>query len=744
MKIHVLGGGPGGLYAALLLKKADPRREVTLWERQSPEQTFGWGVVFSAETLGNLEAADAPSWQAMQRQGAHWQCIEQRTWAPEQTLRSEGHSFVGVGRASLLRLLGRRCEEVGVRLHFGEEKTVDELLDADLVIAADGAGSGVRQRWAEHFGVGVASGKSPYLWLGLERGLEAFTFSFRRTPMGWFQAHAYPYGADASMSTFIVECSEQTLAASGFEGLPSDVLLERLEGLFSEERQGARFCSRGLGWKRFRTIRCERWFRDHVVLLGDAAHTAHFSVGAGSKLALEDAIELRDALGQQPSIARALADYEHRAKERVGRVQKAAAQSQQWFEQAERHLRGEPSRVFFSLLSRTRRVTHENLRRRDPTLVKKLDDDFARRAGAAPGTPPCFAPFRLAGVELSNRFVASPMCQYLAEDGVVGDWHLMHLGSRAVGGAGMLVTEMAAVMREGRITPGCAGMWNDTQAEAWGRIVDFVHRHSDAKIALQLGHAGRKGSTKVAWEGMDEPLEQGGWPLIGPSSIPWDAENPVPMEMQGEHFEQVQAAFVDAARRAVKAGFDVLEVHLAHGYLLSSFLSPLSNQRRDAFGGSLENRARFPLAVVQAVREVWDAPLAVRLGATDWVAGGFGIDDAVTVAGWLRDVGVDLLDVSAGQTSVQAKPVYGRAFQTPFAERIRSEVGLPTMAVGNIDDHDRVNTILLAGRADLVALGRAQMADPHFVLRAAAELGVEVPLPPAYGAAGPLLKRMFG
>jgi len=743
VKINVLGGGPGGLYAAILAKKADPSREVAVYERNAADSTFGWGVVFSDETLGNLRDADAPTYDAIRADFAYWDHIDSHTWSPEhRVIRSGGHGFCGIGRMRLLLLLQDRARELGVALHFGTEiADVSELRDCDLLIASDGINSLTRNTYEASFRPTIEDGDARFIWLGTHQTFEAFTFSFRENAHGLFQVHAYQFTGDTS--TFIVECDQQTWRAAGLHEASEAESIAYCEEVFADELGGHPLLGNRSSWIHFRTIKCERWFHENVALMGDAAHTAHFSVGSGTKMAMEDAIDLVRALEGNASIEDALLAYQVQGQDRIGRTQKAASQSQTWFEETKRHLKLPPEQLYFSMLSRSRRITHENMRLRDAEYVEDADAWWSKAHGLEQTRAPCFTPLTLRGLTIPNRFVVSPMCQYSAKDGVPNDWHLVHLGSRAIGGAGLVFTEMTDVSAEGRISPGCAGIWNDEQAAAWTRVVDFVHANSASKIGMQLGHAGRKGSCAVPWEGGRE-LREGGWEVMGPSALRYDESHPVPREMTREDMVRVREEHVAAAKRAIACGFDLLEVHCAHGYLFSSFLSPLSNERSDEYGGSLEDRARYPLEVVDAVRQVWDGPLSVRISATDWAEGGFEIEQAVVLSGWLKARGVDVVDVSTGQTSSLARPVYGRAYQTPFSERIRNELGVPTIAVGNIYDHDRVNTILLAGRADLVALARAHLANPYLANHAAAELGFGGAVwPPQYLATGPLLPRMY-
>ncbi|MEM9067974.1 MAG: bifunctional salicylyl-CoA 5-hydroxylase/oxidoreductase [Myxococcota bacterium] len=747
MKVHVLGGGPGGLYFSLLLKKARPDAEVTVFERNAANSTFGWGVVFSAATLGHFGEADAESYRAIQEDFAYWDAIDTHFWkGGHRVIRSGGHGFCGIGRMRLLLLLQERARSLGVKTVFGTEIDDLEALrgECDLLVAADGINSKTRGRYADTLKPTVREGDARFIWLGTHQPFEAFTFSFRENDHGLFQIHAYQF--DQQTSTCIVECDEDSWRAAGLHEADEATTLRYCADLFRDELGGRPLLANRSAWIRFREVKCERWHHENVVLIGDAAHTAHFGIGSGTKLAMEDAIELAGVLADAEDVSLALGHYEDARRDMAGRIQRSAQQAQQWFEESKRHLKHPPERVTFSLLSRTRRITHENLRERDPAYIEAVDRWYMEEQGLpkdGPITPPLFTPFTLKGLRLSNRIVVSPMCQYSAIDGVPNDWHLVHLGSRAVGGAGLIFTEMTNVAADARITPGCTGLYNDAQQAAWTRIVDFVHGQSESKIAIQLGHAGRKGSTKLLWEGMDQPLPDGaGWPILGPSPIAY-APNHAPREMNRDDMVRVRDEHVAAARRAAACGFDLLELHMAHGYLLSSFLSPVSNQRADEYGGDAAKRARYPLEVLEAIRQVWTGPLSVRISATDWVPGGFTLDDAVELAGWLKERGADIVDVSSGQVTPDEAPVYGRAFQTPFSERIRNEVGIPTIAVGNIYDHDRINTILVAGRADLVALARAHLADPYLARHAASELGHSVRWPPQYRASGGVLDRMF-
>jgi len=730
VKIHCIGGGPGGLYTAILLKTQDPKNEITVWERNAPDDTFGWGVVFSDRTQDHLRKADAPSHDAITRCFATWDDIDVHYQG--EVYRSTGHGFCGLSRKRMLLLLKERAEELGVTIHYETEvDDVDDYRDCDLLVAADGLNSKVRTKYAEFFGPELDWRPNRFAWLGTKQQLEAFTFSFRENEHGLWMLHAYQF--EPETSTFIVETDAESFARSGLGVEDETAAVAYCEKVFAEELGGHPLMANRTTWRQFPTVSNRCWHHENMVLVGDSAHTAHFSIGSGTKLAMEDSIALEQAFAKHGDVGAALASYEAERRPNVDSIKRAAQSSLEWFEDARRYMGMEPKRFVFSLLTRSMRITHDNLALRDPAYVEDADRWFNQSLSiegaddpAKVPVPPMFTPFTLRDVTLKNRVVVSPMCQYSADDGMPNEWHLVHLGSRAVGGAALVFTEMTDVSAEGRISPGCAGIWSDGHGDAWARIVDFVHDSSSAKIGMQLGHAGRKGATKRMWEGDNEPLESGGWPLLAPSPIEWAVGSQVPKEMTREDMVRVRDEHVAAAKRAKKAGFDVLELHMAHGYLLSGFISPLSNQRSDDYGGSLTNRARYPLEVLDAVREVWpDAPLSVRISATDWAPEGFTPDDAVALTQMFKEHGTDLIDVSAGQTSTEAKPVYGRLFQTPFADRIRNEVDIATMAVGNISTYDDINTIILAGRADLVALARAHLADPYFTIHSAREQGYD-------------------
>jgi anthraniloyl-CoA monooxygenase len=740
MRAVVVGGGPAGLFFALLLKRDDPKHDVAVYERNRPEDTFGFGVVFSDATEEALAVADPGVAQAMAEQCHRWDDIE--IHYKGSVLTSTGHRFSGLSRAKLLGLLAERCRATGVRLCFQREISGDpaEIEGADLVFASDGVNSTVRERWREHFKPSVDVRPNKFVWLGTTKPFPAFTFYFKSDPHGLWRVHAYQY--EPERSTFIVEATESTWRHAGLENATEEQTIAFCETLFREELQGHRLLANRSLWRSFPTIRNERWHWKNVVLAGDAAHTAHFSVGSGTRLAMEDAVALVDALREHRAIPEALAAYETARRPPVESLQRAAQASLQWFEDTERYMDLEPIQFAFTLITRSLRVTHENLRLRDPAFVRRVDAWVAEQAERQSGTsvprdpppPPLFTPFKLRDLTLENRVVVSPMCQYSSADGMPNDWHLVHLGSRAMGGAGLVFAEMTDVGPEARISPGCAGLYSEAHVQAWKRIVDFVHRETRAKIAIQLGHAGRKGSTRLSWEGDNEPLPEGSWPIVAPSAIPYYPHSQVPREMTRADMDAVRDQFVRSARLAMEAGFDLLEIHMAHGYLLASFISPLTNRREDEHGGTLENRMRFPLEVFRAVRAVWPAgkPMSTRISAVDWMPEGHQPDHAVQVARMLREAGCDIVDVSAGQTVPDQRPVYGRLFQTPFADRIRHEAKIATMAVGNISSYADVNTILAAGRADLCLLARAHLWDPYWTRHAAHELGWKLPWPDPY------------
>lgn len=740
MRIAVVGGGPAGLYFALLMKRDWPMLDVTVFERNQADDTFGFGVVFSDQTLDTFKAADAASYGAIVDNFAYWDDIE--IHFKNAVHRVSGNGFCGCSRRSLLMLVQERARQLGVVLKFGEEAADIEILkrDYDLVVAADGINSRIRENWRERFKPEVDLRPNKFTWMGSTRPFDAFTFFFKQTEHGLFIAHCYQY--EAGRSTWVLETDPETFARAGLDGMDEAASAAFLEGVFAEELQGHRLITNRSLWRNFPMIRCEHWVSENVVLIGDAKATAHFSIGSGTKLAMEDAIALHRAFGAAKlDVAEALALFERTRREEVEKTQHAADVSLVWFEQLRRFWDFDPLRFAFGLMTRSKAITYDNLALRAPAFVAAIDELVAQEVGPqarrkrdGKPVPPAFQPFRLREMEIGNRMVLSPMCQYSAEEGLPTDWHLMHYGSRAVGGPGLIVTEMTCVAADARITHGCTGLYTDAQEAAWTRIVDFVHANSSAKFCLQLGHAGRKGATRLMWDGMDRPLADGAWPIISASPLPYYPESQVPREMTRADMDRVRGEFVAAAERGERAGFDMLELHCAHGYLLASFLSPLTNQRTDAYGGSVENRLRYPLEVFRALRETWprEKPMSVRVSATDWKAGGLSPEDAVAIAAAFAEEGCDLVDVSTGQTVNDSRPVYGRMFQTPFSDRIRNEARIATMCVGNITSADQVNTIVASGRADLVALGRPHLADPSFVLRAAAWYGVDIPQPVQY------------
>jgi anthraniloyl-CoA monooxygenase len=739
MDIVCIGGGPAGLYFALLMKKQDPAHRVRVVERNKPYDTFGWGVVFSDQTLGNLQAADPETAAEILDAFNHWDDIEVNIRG--QRFRSGGHGFCGIGRKRLLNILQRRCEDLGVELVFETDAQGDQdYPEADLVIASDGLNSRIRTKYAATFQPDIDLRQCRFVWLGTHKRFEAFTFAFEETPHGWFQAHAYQF--DAETSTFIVEAPEDVWQKAGLDRMEKEEAIAFCEKLFAKHLDGHKLMSnashlRGSAqWIRFPRVVCRTWVHHNgsapVVLMGDAAHTAHFSVGSGTKLALEDSIELARCIARTPTdLATALKAYEAVRSIEVLKIQNAARNSTEWFENVARYAQLPPEQFAYSLLTRSQRISHENLRLRDRGYVEGFEDWMAGLAGAQrqpsqQPVPPMFTPFTLRSVTLKNRVVVSPMAQYSCVAGLPGDFHLVHLGARALGGAGMVVAEMTCTSPDARITPGCPGLWTAEQRDAWKRIVDFVHGQSDAKIAMQLGHAGAKGSTRVPWEGEDQPLESGSWPLISASPQQYlDGVSDWSHPMTRDDMDRVRDDFVRSTRHAAEAGFDWLELHCAHGYLLSSFISPLTNQRTDDYGGSLANRLRYPLEVFRAMRAAWpaDLPMSVRISAHDWVEGGITPDDAVEIARAFKAAGADLIDCSSGQVSKQQKPVYGRMYQTPFADRIRNEAGIATMAVGAISEADHVNSIIAAGRADLCAVARPHLANPAWTLQEAAKIG---------------------
>ena len=742
MRIAVVGGGPGGLYFAALARQLDPGADITVWERNAADDTFGFGVVFSDETLGGIEHADPAIHHAMSQEFARWDDID--IHFKGQVITSGGHGFAAMSRRRLLQILQERCATLGVALRFNTEAPPIETLAAeyDLVVGSDGVNSATRSRYAESFGPHLDVRRCRFMWLGTDLVFDAFKFYIVETPYGVMQIHGYPF--DATGSTFIVEMNDAVWQRAGFAthaarpfapGESDDASIAQIRTLFGDILDGHAVHANNSRWISFTTVRNDAWSHANIVLLGDAAHTAHFSIGSGTKLAMEDALALAACLHEHPSVVGALAAYEGERKPVVVSTQRAAQASLEWFENLGQYVHQDPMQFAFNILTRSRRVTYDNLRLRDPEFVAEVDAWFdagvRHQVGqhAGPDAPPMFQPFRLRALELKNRVIVSAMDMYSATDGMPNDFHLVNTGSKALGGAALVMTEMVCVSPEGRITPGCAGMYREEHETGWRRVVEFVHQRTSAHIGLQLGHSGRKGSTKLMWEGIDEPLPDSNWEVAAPSAIAYSPANQVPRELTTAEMDDIRTQFVSAAEAGDRAGFDMLELHCAHGYLLSSFISPITNQRTDAYGGSLDHRMRYPLEVFDAVRAVWPAhkPMSVRISATDWYEGGIDADDAVEIARAFAAHGADAIDVSSGQVLKEERPAFGRSYQTPYADRIRNEVGVATIAVGVISSYDDVNSIILAGRADLCALARAHLYDPQWTLHAAADQGYSGP-----------------
>jgi len=737
LRVAVVGGGPAGLYLTILLKKDRPDMDVVLFERNTPHDAYGFGVVFSDETLDHFREADETSYLALASAFRHWGEI--RVHHPGgRELVSGGHGFAAISRSVLLEILTERARELGADLRFSTDiASLADVGPVDLIVGADGANSMVRRQLEEHFRPSVEQRRNKYIWFGTPKVFDEFNFIFEDTEFGMVWAHIYPFSSEGS--TFIVEMPPETWAGLGFDqtehevfppGVSDELALARCEEIFSSHLDGQALLGNNSKWLQFPTISCDTWHHQNVVLVGDAIHTAHFSVGSGTKLAMEDAIALADRILHDDDIEDALRAYEANRRPEVESLQRAAQASLRWFEGADRYRGLDPEQFGFSMLTRSQRITYDNLRVRDPDYMTSIDTWYAGSDHGAPhrvepSVPPMFHPFQVRDLILENRIVVSPMDQYTAVDGIPNQWHMVHLGSRAVGGAGLVMTEMTCVSPEGRISPGCTGIWNQDQAGRWAEIVGFVHDMTAAKIGLQIGHSGRKGSTKRMWEGDSQPLEEGNWEILAPSPVRYRPDSQVPREMSRSDMDTVRDQHVNAAMLGDQAGFDLLELHYAHGYLLSSFLTPLANRRDDEHGGSLQNRMRYPLEVFDAVRAVWPAhrPMSVRISATDWVPGGFDGDDAVVFAAALKERGCDLIDVSTGQTAIESDPEYGRLYQTPYSDRIRNEVGLPTMTVGAVSSIDDVHNILVAGRADLCLLARPHLLDPYWTMNAAIDLG---------------------
>ena len=733
MKVMCLGGGPAGLYFAISMKLRDPDHDVTVLERNKANDTFGWGVVLSDDALEQMQENDPQSTNAIRDNFAYWDDIAVEHNG-DRTV-SGGHGFAGIGRKQMLILLQARARELGVKMQFETVfKSAEEYRkDYDIVVATDGINSLVRKEYEDVYKPDIDTRLCKFIWLGTHQKFDAFTFIFEKTEFGWMWAHVYQF--DDNTATFIVECLQPTWDGFGFADMSKEETVATCQKVFAKYLDGNDLMSnadhlRGSAvWMNFPRVICEKWYNENVVLMGDAAATGHFSIGSGSRLAFDSAIALANYVHSEPTLEQAFQRYQEERRLEVLRLQSAARNSLEWFEEVERYLDQDPVQFNYNLLTRSQRISHENLRLRDPEWVESAERWFQTKAGVpedAPVRAPMFAPYKLGNMELSNRIVVSPMAQYKAVDGCPNDWHFVHYSERAKGGAGLVYTEMTCVSPEGRITPGCPGLYAPEHQVAWSRLNAFVHSETAAKTCCQIGHSGRKGSTQLGWHEMDAPLEEGNWDLVSASPIPWSDRNATPREISRAEMDVVRDQFVAATQMADRAGFDMVELHAAHGYLISSFISPLSNVRSDEYGGSLENRMRYPVEVLKAMRAAWPAekPLSVRISANDWVEeNGVTPEDAVEIARMFRDAGADIIDVSAGQTSTEARPVYGRMFQTPFSNRIRNELGMPTMAVGNIFETDHANSILIAGRADLVCLGRPHLADPYWTLHAGTALG---------------------
>ena len=719
MKISVIGGGPGGLYFSILTKKAQPDCQIDVYERNKADDSFGFGVVFSDETLSEFLTKDPESYELIRSKFAYWDDLD--VARDGEVVRITGNGFCGCSRKTLLELLQQRCREEGVNLHFETNiGDLSQLSDSDIIVASDGINSAIRDRFASDFGTKTELKKNRFVWMGSTRPLDAFTYFFRTTPYGTIVAHTYQY--QEGMSTWIFECSDATWQNAGFSVTDEKDTIQKIESLFKEELQGHGLISNRSHWRQFPAITNDNWHKDNIVLLGDAKATAHYSIGSGTKLAMECAIALSEAVISNPgNVTAAFQQYEKMRRNRVEMIQYAANVSLDWFEHMDRHIEHDFMQFAFGVMTRSKKVTFENMALRDTTFTQKVLAEFNQKNNNTANTPAAFTPFQLREMTLKNRIVMSPMGQYSAEDGLVSDWHLMHYGARATGGVGLILTEMTAVSQTGRITLGCAGIYTKEQVVAWKKITAFIHHNTAAKIGIQLGHSGRKGATKKPWEGATESIEKP-WELLSASPLAFNDKTAVPKEMTAQDMEQVITEFVQAAKNADEAGFDMIELQAHHGFLLASFLSPLTNIRQDEFGGSIENRLRFPLQVFEAIRKVFPAakPMSVRISASDWATNGISEEDTIAIAEAFKNAGADIINVSTGNTVSGQKPQVGRMWQTPFSDTIRNTVHIPTITTGYIQDIDQINTILLNGRADLVALGRPLLIDPNFVRNAQA------------------------
>ena len=733
MKTTIVGGGAGGLYFAILAKKSWPDWDITVYERNKPDDTFGFGVVFSDETLGFLSDYDTPSYEAIRRSFAYWDDID--THYNGTVLRCGGNGFCGCSRLTLLQLLHQRADELGIPVHFETEITeLEQFADSDLIVAADGIASFIRDERTEEFGTDIKLHSNYFCWLGSTKEFDAFKYFFRMTKYGPMVMHCYQY--EPGMSTWICEMPAATMQKSGFADQPEETYVAELAALYAEELEGHEFITNRSLWRQFPEVRNKRWVDKNIVLIGDAQHTAHFSIGSGTKLAMESSIALfesfREVFKGPQDVSTALALYEKNRRDPVEITQHAAVVSLGWFENIADHWGQPPEQFVFGLMSRSKQITYDNLALRDAAFVEKCDRRFAKHIeeqglDLPEAAPPMFASFRLRDMELKNRVVVSPMAQYSATDGMPDNWHLVHYGHLATGGAGLLYTEMTCTSADARITPGCAGIWTEQQAESWKEIVDFAHQYSQTKICMQIGHAGRKASTRLAWDGMDQPLPSANWSIVSASPLKYIDVSDTPAELGEQQMSEIIEDFARCVELADRAGFDMIEAHAAHGYLLASFISPLTNQRTDGYGGDIQNRMMFPLAVIKRMRDVWPAhkPMSVRISACDWAPGGLSEDDLITACALIRDAGIDIINVSTGQTVSNEDPVYGRMFQVPFADKIRHRANIPTTVAGNISNADQINTIVMSGRSDLVALARPHLSEPNLTLHAGAWYGVE-------------------
>ena len=747
LKIVCLGGGPASLYFSLLMKKANPGHDITVIERGPRDATWGFGVVFSDDTLRGFMEADAPSYKRIVEQFAYWERIETRIHGAK--VISGGHGFCGLSRLKLLNALHDRCEELGVTLRFNTDITDLAQLEMDkhdLVVAGDGITSMLRSAHEVEFGTEMDWRPNRFCWLATTLPLDNFTFIFRNNEDGWWWVHGYRY--EEGMSTWIVECNRQTWLNAGMDRFSEQDTRAYIEEVFREDLQGHPIITNRSLWREFPVVRNARLCHGNIVLLGDAGRSAHFSIGSGTKLAMEDAITLAEVFHQHGNrVQAALEAYQQERKPEADRLQRTAVTSLRWFENVDRYARQDALQFTFNMLVRSKRVTYDNLGLRDPAFIRSMDSWFAARTLELTGfgdidtenpAPPMFQPFRIGRMRVENRIQLSAMCQYCAVDGIPGDWHFVHYGARAIGGVGLVNTEMLCTSADGRITLGCAGLWNAEQTEQWRRICAFIHAHSKAKVCAQIGHAGRKGATCIPWQGgIDQPLPEGAWEVIAPSVLPYLEHSRAPREMTGEDMDRVEADFVNAVANAVTAGFDMLELHAAHGYLLSSFISPCTNRRTDEYGGDIENRARYPLRILRAVRRAWPAerPVSVRISATDWTSDGLSDRDLLAFVRLLKENGADVINVSTGQVVSHEDPVYGRMYQAPFADLVRNETDIATIVAGNITSADQANTLVAAGRTDMVALARPIMNEPQLVLNAAARYSYTAQhWPEQYGA----------